>query len=157
MRQVINNVGEGALGEGLTGEAQVGLKAEKPGAVEARIFRAMLGAVALAVAASALLLFWRVTTGLLLGGILSLLNHHWLRQSISAALSVDVAIQRPRLKATGYILRYFFVFAVVALAYQLNVVSLPATIAGMCSFVVALFFEAFRQSYFAIIHREESN
>jgi hypothetical protein len=31
-----------------------------------------------------------------------------------------------------------------------------ATIAGLCSFVVALFVEAFRQFYFAIIRREES-
>jgi hypothetical protein len=33
---------------------------------------------------------------------------------------------------------------------------LPATIAGMCSFVAALFVEAFRQFYFVIIGREES-
>ena len=35
--------------------------------------------------------------------------------------------------------------------------TLPATIAGMCSFMAALFVEAFRQCYFAIIRREESN
>ena len=65
--------------------------------------------------------------------------------------------QRPKLKALAYILRYFVVFALVAVAYKLNVITLPATIAGMCSFVAALFVEAFRQGYFAIIRREESN
>jgi len=37
------------------------------------------------------------------------------------------------------------------------VVSLPATIVGLCSFVVALFAEAFRQSYFSIVNREGIN
>jgi hypothetical protein len=41
-------------------------------------------------------------------------------------------------------------------AYQLNLVSLPATLGGLSSFVVALFVEAFRQFYFAVIRREES-
>jgi hypothetical protein len=42
-------------------------------------------------------------------------------------------------------------------AYQLNLVSLPATIAGLSSFVVALFAEALRETYFIIIHREGIN
>jgi len=61
----------------------------------------------------------------------------------------------PRLKVAQYILRYFVIGAVVFFAYKLNIVSLAATIAGLCSFVVALFVEAFRELYFAIIHREE--
>lgn len=146
---MVENVGEGAfVGDDL---------ANPPGELEARVFRSMLVAVVLAVPGSALFLPWRVTTGLLLGGVLSLLNHHWLRRSISAALNVETPGQRPRLKAAGYILRYFVIFTVVAVAYKLNVISLPATLAGLCSFVVALFAEAFRQGYLAIIHREESN
>jgi hypothetical protein len=149
MGQAINNPGESALPEGVA--------ADKPGALEARVIRSMAITTAVAVIAGALFTPWRVATGLLLGGALSLLNHHWLRHSIAAALHVEVVGQGPQVKAAGYILRYFFVFAIVAVAYQLNLVSLPATIAGLCSFVAALFVEAFRQSYFAIIHREESN
>jgi hypothetical protein len=149
MGQAVNNPGESVLPEGVA--------ADKPGALEARVMRSMAITVAVAVIGGALFMPWRVATGLLLGGALSLLNHHWLRHSIAAALNVEVVGQRPQLKAAGYILRYFFVFAIVAVAYQLNIVSLPATIAGLCSFVAALFVEAFRQSYFAIIHREESN
>jgi ATP synthase I chain len=149
MGQAINNPGESVLPEGVA--------ADNPGALEARVIRSMAITTAVAVIAGALFMPWRVATGLLLGGALSLLNHHWLRNSIASALNVQVVGQRPQLKAAGYILRYFFVFAIVAVAYQLNIVSLPATIAGLCSFVAALFVEAFRQSYFAIIHREESN
>ncbi|HEY2973991.1 MAG TPA: ATP synthase subunit I [Pyrinomonadaceae bacterium] len=125
------------------------------GGIEARVFRTMMVAVALAVIVSLPFAQWRVTTGLLLGGLLSLLNHHWLSSSTTAAFSVIAHGTKPRLKLTRYILRYLVIATGVFLAYKLNIVSLAATIAGLCSFVVALFVEAFREFYFAIIHREE--
>ena len=55
-----------------------------------------------------------------------------------------------------FALRYVVVAATVVSALtQLNVVSFAATILGLCSFVVALFVEALREFYFALIHREE--
>ena len=149
MNQIVENVGEVAFVEDDP--------ANQPDKLEARVFRSMLIALALAVPISAALLPWRVTSGLLLGGVLALLNHHWLRKSVAAALSVEVPGRRPKLEVAGYILRYFVIFAVVAIAYQLNIVSLPAALAGLCLFVVAFFVEAFRQGYLALIHREESN
>ncbi len=124
--------------------------------IEVRLMRSMATAVALAIIVSLPFAQWRFISGLLLGGILSLLNHYWMRTSIAAAF--DSALGRgvqPRLRLAGYVLRYFVIFGVVFLAYQLNIVSLPATIAGLSSFVVALFVEASREIYFAIIHREE--
>jgi hypothetical protein len=47
----------------------------------------MCVAIALAVVAGAMFATWRVATGLLLGGLLSLFNHHWLRTSVAAILS----------------------------------------------------------------------
>jgi hypothetical protein len=93
--------------------------------------------------------------GLLVGGLLSLLNYHWLRSSISAGFDLAVNGAEPRIKLAQYILRYFVLAIVVFAAYTLNLVSLPATLAGLCSFVIALFGEAFREVYFAIIHRKE--
>ncbi len=124
-------------------------------AIETRLFRLMTASVGIAVVASMIVTPWRITTGLIVGGSLSLLNYHWLRTSIAAIFS-DVATQRPRLKASRYILRYFIVGGVAFAGYKLRLVSLPATIAGLCAFVPALFVEAGRQFYFAIIHREES-
>jgi hypothetical protein len=124
--------------------------------LENRLFRIMIGAVALAVLIGGVIAPWRVTAGLLLGGLLSLLNHHWLRSSIAAVFAVEKAGKRPRVKVWRYILRYFVIGAVAFAAYKLQIVSLPAMIAGLCSFVVALLVEAFRQFYFAIIHREET-
>ncbi len=133
--------------------------------IEARIFRSMVFAVVFAVVASLIFAQWRITTGLLVGGLLSLLNYHWLSNSTAAAFSVvlnetnvdgaNLDGMRPRIKLAQYILRYFVIAAVVFGAYRLNIVSLTATIAGLCSFVVALFVEAFREFYFAIIHGEE--
>lgn len=124
--------------------------------IEARVFRTMAAAVALAVIISLPFAPWRVTVGLLTGGLLSLVNHHWLRTSIAAAFNLALGQgTKPRVNLARYILRYFLVAAIVVAAYKLNIVSLPATVAGLCSFVVALFVEALREIYFVLIHREE--
>lgn len=131
----------------------------EPGAsLHARVFRTMAVTVALVVAFSLALASWHVTTGLLLGGTLSLLNYHWMRTSIAAVFESALgAGTAPRLTIANYILRYFVVSLAVFVAYFLNVVSLPAAIAGLCSFVPALFVEASREFYFVIIHREETS
>src|SRR6266550_2547285 len=123
--------------------------------IDGRIFRSMTLAMALAVIASLPFAQWRVTGGLLLGGVLALLNHHWLSGSTTAAFAVLAHGVRPRLRLAQYILRYFVIAAVVSVAYKLNAVSLAATLVGLSSFVAALFVEAFREFYFAFIHREE--
>ncbi len=118
-------------------------------------FFLLIVAIVLAVSASLLFAPWRVSTGLLLGGLLSLVNHYWLTSSTSAAFSVLVDGQKPRLSLVQYVLRYALIGSVILLAYKFGVASVPALIAGLCSFVFALFVEAFREFYFAIIHREE--
>lgn len=132
-----------------------GLFSARGDATNRRIFRSMIVAVILAVGASLLLAPWRVSTGLLLGGLLSLVNHYWLITSTTAAFSVLVNGEKPRLSLIQYVLRYAVIGSAIWLAYQLGIASIPALIAGLCSFVVALFAEAFREFYFAIIHREE--
>jgi hypothetical protein len=122
--------------------------------VSGRIFRSMAVVTAVAVAGSAVFLPWRVTTGFLLGGLLALFNHHWLSGSAIAALKVAAHGAKPKVGITRYILRYAVVAAIVFVAYQLNIVSLGATIVGLCSFVAALFIEALREFYSAFIHRE---
>jgi hypothetical protein len=145
MSGIVNSAGSGTLAD-LEGAA-----------LERRLRRGMFVAVALAVAVSLPLAPWRVTTGLLLGGILSFFNHHWLRTSLTAVFGT-AALQggRPRLNAARYILRYFIIAAIVFVAYALDLVSVAATIAGLCSFAAAIMIEAFTQLYFAIVYREES-
>src|SRR5688572_207250 len=56
--------------------------------IDTRIFCTMALAVAVAAIASVPFAPWRVTTGLLLGGLLSLVNHYWLISSTTAAFNV---------------------------------------------------------------------
>ena len=98
---------------------------------------------------------WRVTSGLALGGVLSLLNYHWLRGSVSGLIAANASDKTVGHSASRYVLRYAVIGVVVFGAYTFGMVSLPATIIGLCSFVAAFFAEAFRQFYIAIVHREE--
>ena len=132
------------------------LDGDSDGTIELSIFRTMIAAVSIAVIVSTILAPWQFTGGLMLGGVLSLLNYHWLRTSVAAVFNVDISSERPQAKVSRYILRYFVIGVISFAAYKLRLVSLPATIAGLCAFVPALFVEAGRQFYFAIIHREES-
>lgn len=128
----------------------------RPDDIEARIFRSMTVAVAIAVVISAVLAPWRVASGLLLGGVMSLLNYRWLSGSVAALLAMQNPGAKPQMKLWKHGVRYFVLALAVFTGYQLNLISLPATIGGLCSFVPALFVEAGRQFYFAIIRREES-
>src|ERR1044071_189280 len=129
-------------------------------ALEARMLRTMIVISIAAVAIAAVIAPWRITTGLLLGGVLAILNYRWLHSSATAIINLNVGLPAgspaPRAHSIRYVLRYAIVAAAVFAAYQLNLVSLAATIVGLCSFVPALMLEAFRQFYFIIIHREES-
>jgi ATP synthase I subunit len=120
-----------------------------------RIFRTMIASTAVAVGLSVFLAPWQFTSGLLIGGLLALLNHRWLQTSISAAFGVLVNGETPRITIGKYLFRYAVVGAAAFTAYQLGIASVVAIIAGLCTFVVALFVEAVREFYIAIIRREE--
>ena len=133
-----------------------GTSGEAPREAVRRIFRDTFWATVVAVAASALLAPWRVTAGLALGGALALFNQHWLRGSVEAVFEGATSARPPKMKASRYVLRYFVVAAVVFVAYKAGLVSLVATLAGMCAVVAGLLAEGFRQFYFAIVRREET-
>jgi len=144
----MNQIADSMSGEPLAGS--------DTGAAELRVFRVMIATVALAVTFSLLFAPWRITTGLVLGGGLSLLNYHWLRTSVAAIFGGDIATSPPRVRVSRYLIRYFVVGFVAIAAYQLQIVSLPAMFAGLSSFVPAMFVEAGRQFYLVITRREES-
>ena len=147
MNEIANS---GALADDVTGVEDAFAMAE-------RLFRVMIWTVAFAVVASAIWMPWRVTTGLFIGGALSLLNHHWMRTAIVAAFALASPTgARPKLKIVRFITRYFIVAAAVVVASWLDIASLMAMLVGLCSFVVAALVEGFMQAYFVIIHREET-
>jgi len=124
--------------------------------LESRVFRTMAIASALSVSVAAFIAPWRVTTGLLLGGVLALFSHRWLKNSAAAAIRLSATGGQPEWRLAQFVLRYIVVAAAVFAAYALDLVSLPWVLVGMSSFVVAIFVEAFREFYFAITKREEN-
>ncbi len=111
----------------------------------------------LAVTVSTFITPWRASTGLLMGGLLALFSHSWLKNSAAAAINLSIDAGRSQIRLAQFVLRYVVIGSVVFAAYTLNVVALPAVLVGLCSFVVALFLEALREFYFAIIRREETD
>lgn len=112
-------------------------------------------ATGLSVAVSAVIGPWRVTTGLLLGGLLALFNHRWLKNSAAAAIRLSTTGGASHFNLAQFLLRYIVIATAVYATVTLDLVSLPAVLAGLCSFVVAMMVEATREFYFAIIKREE--
>ena len=123
--------------------------------INTRVFRTMVVTTALAVAVAAFIAPWRVTTGLLVGGVLALFSHSWLKNSAAAAIRLSAAGGAPQLRLVQFILRYVVIAAVIFTAYTLDLISLPFVLVGLSTFVVAMFVEAAREFYFAIKEREE--
>ena len=100
---------------------------------------------------------WRVTTGVIVGGLLSFLNLLWLKKSTSSLLA----------EATGdndgangfdsalYVLRYAIIAMIVALCAMFKLISVAAALVGLLSFAFAILLEAIIQFYFIIVNREE--
>jgi len=126
-----------------------------PHSINTRVFCTMAVTTALTVSVSAFVAPWRVTTGLLVGGLLALFSHSWLKNSAAAAIQLSTVGGRPHLRLAQFLLRYIVIAAIVFATYTLNLISLPAVLIGLSSFVVAMFVEASREFYFAIIRREE--
>jgi hypothetical protein len=126
-------------------------------AINQRIFRTMAIATGVSVAVSAVIGPWRVTAGLLAGGLLALFSHRWLKNSAAAAIQLSIDGATPRLRLAQFLLRYIVIGALVFSLNELNLLSLPWVLVGLSSFVVAIFVEAFREFYFAIIQREETS
>ena len=141
------------MADRMNGEA---LAADGGAALNARLLRVMATSIAAAALVSMTLMSWRTTTGLLLGGALSLLNFRWLHTSVGAIFALNRDEGRVQTRGSRYLLRYLVIGIAVFTAYQLRLVSLPATIVGLCSFVPALMFEAAWQFYLVIRHREDS-
>ena len=124
-------------------------------ALNARVFRVMVSATGLAIAVSSLIGPWRFTAGLVIGGLLAIFSHNWLRNSAAAAIRLAAGGGVQQIHLFQFLLRYVVIAAAIFAAYYADIASLPGMLVGMSSFVVAIFFEAVREFYLAIIHREE--
>ena len=123
--------------------------------LNSRVFRVMAATTIIAAGVSVFIAPWRVSVGLLAGGVLALFSHSWLKNSAAAAIRLSANGGVPDFRLAQFVLRYVVIAAFIFSAHMLDLISLPAVLAGMSSFVVALMVEAVREFYFAIKHREE--
>lgn len=114
-------------------------------------------AIVLIVAIIVSLIFarWQVTTGLVLGGILSFVNYYWLKFALKSVFDKAVEGEKPRFLVGKYILRYFAIGAVIVLVYLTHVIPVAAVIGGLLTFAAAILIESFILVFIHISKREE--
>ncbi|MDQ3179718.1 MAG: ATP synthase subunit I [Acidobacteriota bacterium] len=120
-----------------------------------RILRIMAIVLAAATIGSLIFATWHVTTGLLLGGILSFVNYYWLKFALRNVFEKAVEGEKPKFLVGKYILRYFAVGAVIVFVYLTNIVSVAAVIGGLLTFAAAILIESFILIFIHISKREE--
>lgn len=80
--------------------------------------------------------------GFLFGGILSLINYYWLKQSLRVIFENAVSGEKPKFLATKYFTRYAAFGFVLALIYLTKIVPVVAVLLGLASFAFAIIIEA---------------
>jgi hypothetical protein len=107
-----------------------------------RIFILMASAVVLGSVLSLLFISLNFAVGILIGGVLSLINYYWLNRSLKAVMEGAVAGGSPHFLAGRAFIRYLAFGAVLALLYLTKAVPMVAVLLGLASFAVAIIFEA---------------
>ena len=115
----------------------------------------MTGSVSIAIIISLFLADFSFTTGLAIGGILSLINFNWLQSSVKGLFQLVSENNTPKFPVFKYFLRFVIIGIVVGLAKWLAIASVTGILLGLCSLVTALMIEAFIQLYLHFSKREE--
>ncbi|MDQ3131606.1 MAG: ATP synthase subunit I [Acidobacteriota bacterium] len=108
-----------------------------------RIFAVMAALIVVSVALSAVFISANFGLGVLIGGILSLVNYYWLKQSLKRIFDKAVAGVVTKFLATRYFFRYLIFGAVLAIVYLTKTVPVEAVLLGLASFAFAIMIEAF--------------
>jgi len=100
---------------------------------------------------------WHVTTGLMIGGLLSFANFYWLKASLGRMLGQAAAGsgEPMSLWLLRYNLRFFSLILVIIGVYLTGIVSLAALFGGLLSLAIAVTIEGFIQLFLAVFRREE--
>ena len=107
-----------------------------------RIFILMACAVLLGSVLSAIFVSVNFAVGILIGGILSLINYYWLSRSLKSVIEDAVAGGAPHFLAGRAFIRYLAFGAILAIVYLTKAVPMIAVLLGLASFAVAIIFEA---------------
>lgn len=120
-----------------------------------RILWIMAIVLVVAVVGSSIFAEWRVTAGLILGGILSFVNYYWLKFALKSVFANAAEGEKPRFLIGKYFLRYFAVGAVIFLVSLTKFISVVALVCGLLAFAAAVVIESFILIFIHISKREE--
>lgn len=82
--------------------------------------------------------------GILIGGILSLVNYYWLKRTLRGIFETIIRDgQKPPFMGAHYFLRYLTFAAILTIVYLTEAVPVIALLLGLASFALALTIEGF--------------
>jgi hypothetical protein len=125
-----------------------------PEQVERRVWRNIFAVVAISIVAAAVFADLKFMLGLLVGGVLALLNYRWLHSSLRAILSTG-GQKAPPGTTLKFIFRWVVVGAVVYAASLTGLVNEIAVLAGLFAPAVAVMIEAAYVTYKTIADQGE--
>ena len=123
---------------------------------DTKVLRRILIIMTVLLAASVITSFflweWRVTAGLIVGGVLGIVNFYWLKASLGKMLGLAAAgsVEPTGLWLLRYNLRFFSLILIVMAVYLAGIVSLPAVLCGLLSLAMAIVIEGFIQLFLAV-------
>ena len=115
----------------------------------------MIGSISIAIIVSLFFANLSFTTGLAIGGILSLINFYLLQSSVSQFFRFALTGNVPKFSVFKYVSRFVIIGIIVGLAKWFEIVSVTGILLGLCSLIVALMCEALIQLYLHFSKREE--
>jgi hypothetical protein len=120
-----------------------------PARVERRVWRNSIAVISTAILAAALFADLKFLLGLILGGLLALLNYRWLHSSLRAALATGAKTAAPG-AAMKFVFRWVVIGLVVYAANLTGYFEPIAMLAGLFAPAVAIMIEAALVTYRAI-------
>ncbi len=85
---------------------------------------------------------WQFGSGVLLGGILSLVNYYWLKVSLKNVFDKAVGGEKPGFLAGKYFLRYLAFGAILTIVFLTKTLPVISVLLGLASFAFAIMVEA---------------
>ncbi len=120
--------------------------AEQPSTVETLSHRRILLLMAIVSALGAIAGFIFISVsfgvGVLIGGILSLVNYYWIKQSLKSIFDKAVSGEKPIFLGLQYFFRYLTFGAILFFLYLTKSVPIVGVLLGLASFALAIIFEA---------------
>ena len=135
------------------------IQTEQPSTVQTLSHRRILTLMAIVGTIGAVVGFIFVSVffgiGVFIGGILSLVNYYWIKQSLKSIFDKALAGEKPKFLGLQYFFRYLAHGAVLLFFYFIKSVSMVAVLLGLSSFALAIIIEAFIRLFSSFSNKKE--